>query len=316
MRIGIIGSARALAALGPLREAYEQRHHPVLIESADLLPDDEIRSLATEVDALLLVGKRRHSPRTACPGPLVSGPDGRIIPVGWLPDVGVEPLGEFARTAAKLHRRAAGDAPPSTSVAILGQWNSKYLNLANRIERCLSDGPTAVPVLRWTSDQLIREDMVRGVGTGVAVAIYVGHGRPVGWVGYRGTRIHHFDCEHSARHPVGLVISLACLTASRRRTALSFAEALPLSGVAAAAFGAVTETQHSDNARWALRMAAALKNQPPSVGSLIAASAPPEKRARRTYRLLGDPLAPLLDAPGARRRAADLNEEIMLEETA
>jgi hypothetical protein len=123
------------------------------------------------------------------------------------------------------------------------------------------------------------------------LGIYVGHGRPIGWVGYRGLRAHHF--EHFGGEPLGAIVSLCCRTASRRRTGLSYAEALPLAGVAAASFGAVTDTRHTDNTRWAVRMCETVLEGVDTIGELVVRSAPPSASATSAYRIMGDPLAPL-----------------------
>jgi hypothetical protein len=228
--------------------------------------------------------------------------DGRLIPAGWLPDAGPDRLGRFARTAAAVHARRGA----TRSMAVLSQWNPQYLQLARRIETLLRRDRTAV--FRWTADLLLREEMARGLGSGLAAAIYVGHGRPIGWAGYRGTRIHHLASE-AAAEPLGVLISLCCRTASRRRTGLSFAEAIPLEGLAAAAVGAVGDTLHTNNTRWAIRLSDGLAGEPASLGSLIVDSLPANPAAATDYRILGDPLAPVLgtDASVARASAVEIH---------
>ena len=78
--------------------------------------------------------------------------------------------------------------------------------------------------------------------------------------------------------PPAAVVSLTCQTASRRRTGLSFAEALPLRGVAAATLGAVSSTVHTGNARWALRIARDLGTAS-TIGELVAMVAPHDPHA-------------------------------------
>jgi hypothetical protein len=143
---------------------------------------------------------------------------------------------------------------------------------------------------RWTAYEVDRDTVALRLGRGPGLAVYVGHGRPVGWVGYAGLRAHHLEPDE----PVGALVSLTCQTASRRRTGLSFAEALPLRGVAAATLGAVGPTLHTANARWALRLTRAAATAA-TVGELIAAIAPHDPAAA-SYRLIGDPTAPLADA--------------------
>jgi hypothetical protein len=178
----------------------------------------------------------------------------------------------------------------------LAQRHVRYRDLSARIIRELQSGAT---VYAWTADELMRDDLVDGLGLGLGAAIYVGHGRPIGWVGYRGVRSHHLD---TLGKPIGVMLSLTCLTASRRRTGLSFAEALPLRGAAAASFGAVGPTDHLDNSRWALRLTRVIAERPRlTIGELVVA-AYPDSPASRGYRILGDPLAPLIDASGLEHR--------------
>lgn len=295
--VTVLGTRRALAALAPLRDAYTRTATVICVAlAAALPPPTDLAHLAADADAVLLVGPRRRSPRTVLPGPALTAPGGRRVPAAWLPDVGTGPLSRFAVTAARIHARPP--APAGPTVALLAQRSRRYRDLSARIERLLTDG--AVTRVRWTADEVVRDDLARGLACGPACALYVGHGRPVGWVGYRGVRAHHLD---GMAEPPAVVLSLTCLTASRRRVGLSFAEALPLQGSAAAVLAATSPTRHLWNARWALRVTGALAAGAASVGEVVATTQPLGDAAR-SYRLIGDPLAPLADAPGAADRAA------------
>ncbi len=174
---------------------------------------------------------------------------------------------------------------------MLGERHPRYDDLAERIvglSRSMGQ-----PTLRATAYDLTREDLADLLASGPAVGVYVGHGRPVGWVGYAGLRAHHLTPGPGA--PAGAIVSLTCRTASRQRTGLSFAEAMPLLGVAAAALGAVGPTLHTANARWALRITRALPTAA-TIGDLVVAVAPHDPHAAY-YRLTGDPTAPLVDGP-------------------
>ena len=273
----------------------------------DAPPVAQLREVAGEVAGIVVVGGRRRSPRTALPGPFVVAADGRRVPVGWVPDHGPTALRRFAESAAAVHRRRLAGGGRST-VAVLAQRTRRYRDLAGRIARLLDESEAPVQPLRWTADDVPRDDLARGLGYGLSAALYVGHGRPVGWVGYRGTRGHHLA---DAAEPAGVVLSLTCLTASRRRVGVSFAEALVLGGAAAAAFGAVCSTDHRWNARWALRITRALADGCETAGELVI-SAEQNDPGVASYRILGDPTAPLLDAAGARPRAGALTREMRL----
>jgi hypothetical protein len=306
-RIGVIATARGLDGLEPLLRAYTREGDVVVLEGRPPPSRAELEGHAGDVDAILVVGPRRRSPRTAVPGPFVTAGDGRRVPVGWVPDCGWEPVRRFAETAARIHERGRHDGRGKT-VAVLAQRSRRYRDLSHRIERLLGESGGVVRPLRWTADELARDDMARGLGYGLSAAVYVGHGRPAGWVGYRGVRAYHIA---DADQPTGAVLSLTCLTASRRRVGLSFSEALVLGGAAAATFGAVCSTDHRWNARWALRITRALAQGIPTVGELVAA-AEQDDPAVAGYRIIGDPTAPLVDAPEAASRAETLSREVAL----
>ena len=261
------------------------------------MPD--ARNLAAEhpgLDALLLAGPARFAPRTALPGPFVANSNGKLIPAAWLPIKNAATNRRFAQAAARVQQRAR----QRSTVALLSQWHPKYLRMSDRLEALLQQ---PVQTFRWTGDVISRDGLVDALSAGLGMALYVGHGRPIGWVGYFGMRIRHF--EGFAGEPLGALLSLCCRTASRRRTGLSYAEALPLMGVAASSFAAVMETRHTDNTRWAVRICESLAAGADTLGELIVRAAPSTASASTPYRLIGDPLAPLLaEAAGAKRAAA------------
>lgn len=269
-----------------LLEAWRGRGIDVEVlpyESA--MPDmARLTAARTRLDAVLLAGPARYAPGTALPGPILHNSAGQPVAAAWFPVKNSETNHRFAAAAARVHRRAR----QTTGVALLGQWHPRYLRLADRIETLLNGG---LKTFRWTGEAIGRQEVVAALGSGLGLALYVGHGRPVGWVGYYGMRSRHF--EDFRGEPLGGMLSLCCRTASRRRTGLSYAEALPMMGVAAASFGAVTETLHTDNTRWAVRICEALLSGVDSLGELILRAAPPNPSALRPYRLIGDPLAPL-----------------------
>lgn len=309
----LVTTPRAGLALAPLVEAWAATR-PVHVETCTgRPPTGELAAMAaaTGAAAVMVVGARGYSPRTVLPGPVVITDDSRVIPVGWLPDVGVEPVRAFATAAAAVHGRQAADGSdrpgsPATvggrTIAVLGQRHGRFDDLASRILGLIEEvkqhaDPHDVRLqgARWTAYELHRDDLAGALALGPAVAVYVGHGRPSGWVGYAGTRAHHLGGNVAVEwQPSAVILSLTCRTASRYRTGLSFAEAITLRGATAAAVGAVRPTSHLANARWALRLTRAAGSAA-TVGDLVAAVAPHDPAAA-TYRLIGDPTAPLLDA--------------------
>jgi hypothetical protein len=283
------------AALGPLRpllREHERRREVRVVAPGRV---EALCEAAAGAEGLLLVDDRRRAPRTALPGPFLIDPSGRAVPAGWLPDLGAG-LEVFAKAAARVQRRSG----PAGPLAVLGQWEPRYLQLAGRLEANLSrGGPPPFPVLRWTSERITRADLVQGLRLGLGVGIYFGHGRPLGWAGYHGLRASHL--VEAGGEPLGALFSVTCLTANRWRVGLSFSEAVVTGGAAAAAVGAVDVVAHVDNMRWMLGLADSLRSGEARLGpALLAAST--HAVSQTPYRIVGDPLALLAGtAEGARR---------------
>lgn len=295
-RLLLVTPRAALADLRELLSAWRSRDVAVCVRHyGDKLPAPaHLQAWAETADALLLAGDTRRAPATVLPGPFFTVSDGRRVPAAWLPLRSRESNRAFAATAARVQRRVRQPRQP-LAVALLGQWHPRYLRVTDRIAALLD---ARAHTVRWTGDVIGREDMVHALGTGLGVGLYVGHGRPSGWVGYSGVRRHHFAAARG-REPLGVLLSICCRTASRRRVGLSYAEALPLDGVAAASFGATTDTLHTDNTRWAVGLCDALAAGAQTVGELVTRGAPPWPGACAPYRLIGDPLAPLASSRGA-----------------
>jgi hypothetical protein len=283
------------AALGPLRPLL--REHERLREVRVVAPGpvEALREEAADADGLLLVGDRRRAPRTALPGPFLVDPSGRAVPAGWLPDLG-SGLEAFAKAAARVQRRSGPPGP----LAVLGQREPRYLQLASRLEANLCrGGEPPFPVLRWTSERITRADLVEALRLGLGIGVYFGHGRPSGWAGYHGLRARHL--VEVAGEPLGALFSVTCLTANRHRVGLSFSEAVVIGGAAAAAVGAVDLVAHVDNMRWMLGLAEALRSGETHLGPALVAAAT-HAVSQTPYRIVGDPLALLAGtAEGARR---------------
>lgn len=288
----------ALEPLEPLRRAWAEAGISAEIRIWSGAPPDIAETVAchrARLDAALLVGPPRRAPSTGVPAPFVRDGQGRRVPVAWLPFAGQGELGVFADRAASVHRRRAS----GPAAALLAQWAPQYLRIVDRMKAIL--GVAGAGAFRWSGDGLTREMMLDAVGSGIGLALYVGHGRPVGWVGYHGVRAHHFA---GTGEPLGAVVSLCCQTASRKRTGLSYAEALPLRGVAGASFGAVRDTLHADNTRWAVGLCRALVEGAETLGELVARAAPLSASALAAYRIIGDPLVPVRSSAEALERAS------------
>lgn len=218
---------------------------------------------------------------------------GRRVPIGWLPDV-PNRLETFARAAARVLERAQAGLPRGP-LALLGQWEERTLRLAKLTEVSLLDSPQSLRVFRWTSERIVRPDLLRALGCGPGVAIYFGHGRARGWAGYEGVRAHHLP--QVLREPVGAVLSLTCQVASRHKVGLSFAEEMVLQGFCAATLAATAKTVHFANGLLANRLCETLtRSGVQSLGAWLQAANLTEDQAQSGYRIIGDPLAPLLGA--------------------
>ena len=113
-----------LPHLRPLVRAHERSREVGGVEAPGALA-----GLLGEAEGVLVVGERRRSPRTSLPGPFLVDETGRLVPAGWLPDLG-EGLAQFALAAARVERRQ-GEVGP---LAVLGQREHRYLRLAGRLE--------------------------------------------------------------------------------------------------------------------------------------------------------------------------------------
>jgi hypothetical protein len=127
---------------------------------------------------------------------------------------------------------------------------------------------------------------------GAGAAFYLGRGTSAGWVAYGG--FDAGDANRACGRPIGAVLSITCSLACRSGTALSFCEEMVLSGLCAAALGAAGLTLHRRNVRLALAVARALRCAS-TLADVFGPGIPLVSLSR--YRILGDPLAPLIGDP-------------------
>ncbi len=247
----------------------------------------------TSIDALLILYHHSVAPSKVCDGPVYEW-KGKIIPQAILPVKDMDGVIFFSRSLKKIHLGSNS----LRHVTILGQWDDRYLRLADQIEATLEK--SAIASTKWTSDIILREDMVEGLGKGMGVAIYVGHGVSTGWEGFRGTGKKHF--ETPVFKPVHALLQLCCSTGGRRYTNCSFSEYLFLKGKVLSTLCAVNKTLHTDNIRWAVNISFAMSKNIISVGELIVKSMPGQQVIKK-YRLIGDPFAPLQTSPSFIKQA-------------
>jgi len=276
----------ALALLEPLLQAHRRRRSVHVASGAIDGP------LLQTAAAALCIGGAGATPGRALSGPFLTRPDGSNVPVGWLPDAGAR-LAVYARAAADVQDRRPSETGAGPYL-LLGEFDDRALDTVARMQERM---PRGAGVYRWTSERIPRNGLIEALGDGAAAAFYVGHGLAGGWVGYGGFGVA--AAAEAARDPLGAVLSLSCSTAARPRSGYSFCEELALTGLCAAAFGAVSRTLHRHNVALALDLAATLADDPcPTLASLLLACAWPRDLVER-YRIIGDPLAPLLAAPAA-----------------
>ncbi len=104
---------------------------------------------------------------------------------------------------------------------------------------------------------------------------------------------------------------MTCYTASRWGVGRSFAESVVLGGAAACAVGAVADVRHIDNMRWMIGLASALRRGECYVGDALAsAGVHLPALARNVYRIIGDPLVPMIGSVSGARRAARIEHEL------
>ena len=300
-RLLLSAPAPALAALQPLVPVWARAGIAVEQVVASQEGPVDLPALLHQAqyspDAVLVISPQRRSPANLVAGPLACNGAGGRMSVATLPWRGSGSLDRFVTAAMRAHQRAqdCAGANPEPAVALLGQWLPNYLRVIDRMETMLT--ASGIAAFRWSGDGVTRDAMVSALSGGLGLAIYVGHGRPVGWVGYHGVRAAHLDPEGA--EPIGAVLSLCCRTASRRRVGLSFAEALALSGRAAASFGAISDTLHSDNTRWAVGLCDAVAGPSRCLHDLLMQALPQSPTAARAYRIFGDPFAPITSPPMA-----------------
>jgi hypothetical protein len=291
----VIAPRNRLAALRPLMHAHGWTRDVVVRHPPAMPGYDEWRRLVPGGAAgVLVIGDRRRSPTTVLPGLFVPDANGKPVAAGWVPAAG--DLSRFAATASAVQGRRA-----ASPVAVLGQRSQRYQHLSDRLVHHLGD----VESLRWGAERITREDVVAGLASGLGAAIYLGHGRPSGWAAYRGMRAEHLASV--AEQPLGALLSVTCWTASRWRVGTSFAEAVVLSGAAAASVGAVRPVLHLDTTRIVVGLAQGWRSAMVDVAGLLSSAfldalgAPTPEAS--LFRLCGDPLARVTGAAGSSAKA-------------
>jgi hypothetical protein len=201
--------------------------------------------------------------------------------------------------AAAAAQRRQGMRLGRGPIVLLGSREERARTLVDEFCSLLHAAPR-VPVVRLTAERLPRYELPRALAWGPGLALYVGQGHQRGWVGYGGVEAWQLDVRDA--RPIGAVLSLTCRAAARPGSALSFSEDLCVRGRCAAAVGSVNLTAHDDNRSLAL----AIVRRVAAGAATVAEALPVGHGALPSYRIIGDPLAPLIGAHGARRGLASV----------
>jgi hypothetical protein len=276
----VAGTADARSRLSPLISAH-RNCRPVREVDLSTFCDSDLDDAA----GALIVGYPRKSVRSALPGVFLRAQNGRRVAAGWLPDI-AERLETFARAAAEVQLRRTPEANCGPFI-LLGESEPRTLDLAARLTDSLIN---TAPIFQWTAERIRPPDVIAALQGGAGAAFYVGRGTSAGWVAYGG--FDSGDASLACGRPIGAVLSLTCSVACRSGTALSFCEEMVLSGLCAVALGAAGLTLHRRNVRLALGLAQALRCTSTLAEALLEPGIPLVSLSR--YRILGDPLAPLI----------------------
>jgi hypothetical protein len=245
-------------------------------------------------DAVLLVAPRGRAPARLVPGPVVDG-----VPVGV---VQADGPGELAAWLAAVRQARLPD--PAPAWAVLAMAKDQYLGLARRFHSTLRvgvGGRVAVP--DWMADRLTGEEAAAALAGGPRLAVYLGHGRSNGWSGYQAFRWTHVAAAPLVR-ACGTVVGFSCRNLQHLRGALPFGTRWVMEGRAAAFLGAVSDVATEGGFALADELAGELaEGGHATIGAVLAAldrrlaadpALAPAYRELRRFRLIGNPLQPLL----------------------
>jgi len=231
-------------------------------------------------DAALLVAPARRAPRCLLPAPLVAG-----VPVGILPAASSADIEAWLGTVT-------GPVAPHTTT-VMSMALNHFVASGHRLAGMLADrGEVALRL----ADRTSRDDLCTHLATGPRLAIYIGHGHSRGWCGYRD-----LDWEHVAAVPIGrpcgVVVALACNTLTRARGNEPFGCRWVRCGRAAAYLGSAHALRTEANAAFAVVLGGVLAEGPSTLGAALvrvaAVADPLAARAMASFRIIGDPLAPV-----------------------
>jgi Peptidase family C25 len=305
----VVGSGPALAHLAPLIEAHRRSRPVRVLDWAKLKGvarqinwkansgPPGLQSQIADAAGLLIVGDRRLSPEEALPGIFLSSAEGRRVPVGWLPDLGVR-LRNYARSAAEVVARGASAAKPGPFV-LLGEFEERALDWTHNFATRLA---ATYDTFQWTAERISRHGLIMALRSGPGAAFYFGRGLSLGWFGYGG--FDKNDARKARAKPIGCVFSFCCSVAARPQSGLSFCEELVLCGLCAAAVGCTQNSLHRLNVQLSTSVVRAFKEAAPFKLSELLKRFPARQHSFSSYRIIGDPLALLAGDPCCATKAS------------
>jgi len=249
---------------------------------------DHLRALC--VDAAIFVAPRRRGSRRLLPGPVVEG-----VPVGIVQADSVDHL-------AHVSGPAVGDSGPDPHApwVIAAMAKNVFLDATDDWAERLGEVHDAIDL---RADRARRVDLLDGLAGGPGVVLYAGHGSPRGWAGYQALRLEHVTGVDGSS--AGLIMAFACKTLARHRQRWPFGSSLVETGAARAYLAPATTVMTAD----AEQLAEIVVDLLIEMGSRSDIGARVcdlvrliEQRCRHdaaacrawaTFRLIGDPLAPL-----------------------
>src|SRR5215217_963219 len=171
--------------LRPLVEMWKAKGHLVRFsyyEGRDVPGKEAIIHIAQNADAVMILAPANRAASTLIDAPVLHVGE-RIVPVSLVPVPDEATLLSFVATTLEVHRRTG----VNQAIALLAQRFPRYLKVTDKIYQELhKEG--SVKAYKWTSDVIHPGDMLYGINQGAGICLYMGHGRPSGWVGYYGIR--------------------------------------------------------------------------------------------------------------------------------
>jgi hypothetical protein len=287
----VAGLEDAVSRLDPLIAAHRLQRPVREVVSRELTGAD-----LQDAAALLVIGEARRTPGSSLPGVFIKAEDGRRIPAGWLPDIG-ERLDTYARAAAEVQLRSVRHSARGPFI-LLGELDERALDT---VERVAAQMPGDAPLFHWTADRLPRQDLVSALQCGPGAAFYFGHATGWGWSGYAG--FDKADAALATGNALGAILTISCSSATRQPPGLSFCEEIALCGLCAAALGASRKTLHHQNVKLGIALAQGLASGGIETLARLLLATPVSPHILARYRIIGDPLAPLIGHPESCARA-------------